>query len=163
LVMADHVLDPRLLTDLVADRPATGEVVMAVDRAVNDPGVDPGKATRVWVWGDRVGTIGEGLQPYNGFDTGAFVCTPVVFEAVERGKRTPRRRRGRRLTSPPTESRTCTPSGPGQRPRVSVKGAGASHLAGMSKALIGTPPKTARGPHSAASRRAPVSCTSALS
>jgi choline kinase len=92
LVMADHVLDPRLLTDLVADRPATGEVVMAVDRAVNDPGVDPGKATRVWVWGDRVGTIGEGLQPYNGFDTGAFVCTPVVFEAVERGKRTPRRR-----------------------------------------------------------------------
>src|SRR6202011_1607079 len=84
LLMADHVLDPRLLTDLVADPPSTGEVVMAVDRAGSDPGVDPGEATRVWVCGDRVGTIGKGLQPYNGFDTGAFVCTPAVFEAVDR-------------------------------------------------------------------------------
>jgi hypothetical protein len=25
-----------------------------------------------------------GAAPYNGFDTGAFVCTPVVFEAVDR-------------------------------------------------------------------------------
>jgi 1L-myo-inositol 1-phosphate cytidylyltransferase / CDP-L-myo-inositol myo-inositolphosphotransferase len=83
LVMADHVFEVGLLASLFSRAPATGEVVIAVDRDVSNPAVDSGEATRVEVEGNRVRAIAKHLEPFNGFDTGAFICTPAIFDAIE--------------------------------------------------------------------------------
>jgi 1L-myo-inositol 1-phosphate cytidylyltransferase / CDP-L-myo-inositol myo-inositolphosphotransferase len=83
LLMADHVFEPQLLSGLFGEDPAPDEVVLAVDRDLSNPLVDVDDATLVEASGGRVRAIGKGLDRYDGFDTGAFVCTPAVFEALE--------------------------------------------------------------------------------
>jgi CDP-L-myo-inositol myo-inositolphosphotransferase len=83
LLMADHVFEVGLLVSLFSRAPAAGEVVVAVDRDLSNPAVDSGEATRVEVEGDRVRAIAKHLEPFNGFDTGAFICTPAIFDAIE--------------------------------------------------------------------------------
>lgn len=82
LVMADHVFEAALLASLFSQTPAPGEVVLAVDSDLSNPAVDPDDVTRVEVSAGRVRAIAKRSERYNGFDTGAFVCTPAVFEAV---------------------------------------------------------------------------------
>jgi 1L-myo-inositol 1-phosphate cytidylyltransferase / CDP-L-myo-inositol myo-inositolphosphotransferase len=83
LLMADHVFEVGLLASLFGRAPAAGEVVVAVDRDRSNPAVDSGEATRVVVEGGRVRAIAKRLEPFNGFDTGAFICTPAIFDAIE--------------------------------------------------------------------------------
>ncbi len=54
-----------------------------VDRDLSNPLVELDDVTLVEASGGRVRAIGKGLDRYDGFDTGAFVCTPAVFEALE--------------------------------------------------------------------------------
>ena len=84
LVMADDVFDPMILTSLLAHRPAPGEIVAAVDFALDGRGtVDPSDATKLVVRDDRVEAIGKDLAEFNAFDTGIFVCSPALFAAVD--------------------------------------------------------------------------------
>jgi len=83
LAMADHVLDDGLLDALAAAEVPPEGAVLAVDHDVaRRPDVDLDDVTRVATAEGRVVRIAKHLAPYDGFDTGAFLCTPAVFGAI---------------------------------------------------------------------------------
>ncbi len=83
LVMADHVLDRSILCSLVGSRLPSEGAVLAVDYAVGAAdGVDLDDVTRVRTEGRLVRDIGKGISAFDGFDTGAFLCTGGVFDAL---------------------------------------------------------------------------------
>ena len=83
LLMADHVFEPELLAGLFNEAPGPGEAVLAVDYDLSNPLVGLDDVTRVAASDGRVRAIGKGLDSYDGFDMGAFVCSPGVFDALE--------------------------------------------------------------------------------
>ena len=84
LVMADHVFAPAFLRRLRETEVAPGEVVVAVDRSLGEAvGADTTDAMKVRLIGDQVEAIAKTLTDYDAFDVGAFVCGPVLFDAVE--------------------------------------------------------------------------------
>jgi 1L-myo-inositol 1-phosphate cytidylyltransferase len=84
LIMSDHLFDPALL-DGLRRRPIAGdEVILAVDgRRDGNPYIDLDDVTRVRVVDGRIAAIGKNIAEYDVFDTGAFLCTPALFEALE--------------------------------------------------------------------------------
>jgi uncharacterized membrane protein YbhN (UPF0104 family) len=81
--MADHVVDARLLQGLGGQPIAGDEVVLAVDRRVEaQPYVDIEDVTRVLEENGRILAIGKNIAEFNAFDTGAFLATPALFEAL---------------------------------------------------------------------------------
>ncbi len=82
LLMADHLFEPELARDLLqAPLPEDG-LCLAVDGDRGNPLVDAGDVTRVRRDGDRITAIGKGLEPFDGYDTGIFHCTPALFDAL---------------------------------------------------------------------------------
>ena len=84
LLMADHVFDPEILSCLLRERLAEEKVRLAVDYGVatNDR-IDVEDVTKVMVEGERITGIGKELDSYNAYDTGIFLCSPALFEAIE--------------------------------------------------------------------------------
>jgi 1L-myo-inositol 1-phosphate cytidylyltransferase len=83
LLMADHLFDPTLLTDLIAAPEKPGAVVLAIDRRLANPLVDLDDVTRVET--DAAGDIlriGKLIEPYNAFDTGVFLASQGLIEAI---------------------------------------------------------------------------------
>jgi len=81
LTMADHLISPRIVRRLLAMRPR--QDTLCVDRRPSSI-VQADEATQVWV--NRAGWIrrvGKNLPRWNGLDTGVFLLTPAVFQAVE--------------------------------------------------------------------------------
>jgi choline kinase len=88
LLMSDHIFDPAILTRLLAQSLAADETMLAVDsRLAGHPTVDLDDVTRVLVEDGRIARIGKGLDVYNAFDTGIFLCTSALFRALEEGQR----------------------------------------------------------------------------
>lgn len=88
LVMSDHIFDPAILDLLRQSEIKSDEIILAVDsRVENHPYVDLEDVTRVQVEDNRIKNIGKGLEDYNAFDTGIFLCQPVLFEALEESQR----------------------------------------------------------------------------
>lgn len=85
LVMSDHLLDPSIVVELLAHPPAVGEVTLAVDLDCGNPLVDMDDVTRVSQKDGYIKAIGKGIEDYNAFDTGVFYCSPILFDAIERG------------------------------------------------------------------------------
>ena len=83
LLMADHLFDPSILHDLAAQTPCDGEITLAVDFNTANPLVDLEDVTRVRNEDKRLVEIGKGLEKFDGFDTGIFLCTPAIFDGVE--------------------------------------------------------------------------------
>jgi 1L-myo-inositol 1-phosphate cytidylyltransferase len=81
LLMSDHLFDPSILRDLsLADGAA---LTLAVDRDHGRPDIDLEDATRVLVGEDgAIRKIGKMLEPYNAIDTGLFMATPDLREAI---------------------------------------------------------------------------------
>jgi 1L-myo-inositol 1-phosphate cytidylyltransferase len=87
LSMSDHIVEPGILTRLVAQPVEPGEVVLAVDFNVRDnPSVDIADVTKVMTEGGRIVRIGKDIEAYNAFDTGVFLCTSGIFEALEESR-----------------------------------------------------------------------------
>ena len=88
LVMSDHIFDPALLEGLRSQTIVDGEIILAVDRRTSGPHpfVDLDDVTRVREENGRIAAIGKNIPAYNAFDTGAFFCTPALFEALERSQ-----------------------------------------------------------------------------
>ncbi len=83
LLMSDHLFDPQALVRL-QNMPLGGdEAVLCVDSQV-EPVFDIDDATKVFLQGDRILQIGKDLASYNAVDTGLFLCSPYLFEALER-------------------------------------------------------------------------------
>ena len=84
LLMADHVFEEDILTRLSHQTLENGEVILAVDFDVSrNPRVDGDDATRVSTAEGRILDIGKGIERYDAYDTGIFLCSPEVFSAVE--------------------------------------------------------------------------------
>lgn len=85
LVMADHVFADGLLNKLVAAERPAGTTLLAVDRKVTSPLVDPDDAT--WVRrGEKnaIHSIGKGLNDYDAVDCGAFLADAGLPAAIRR-------------------------------------------------------------------------------
>jgi len=83
LLMADHLFDPSILHDLAAQRPCDGEITLAVDYNTANPLVDMEDVTRVRSENKRLTEIDKGLEIFDGFDTGIFLCTPAIFDGLD--------------------------------------------------------------------------------
>ncbi len=92
LLMADHLFDPKLVRPLTSLTLGDGEIALVVDSNTRNPLIDMEDVTRVKVGDDgpmgnkEIRDIGKGLADFNGFDTGIFLCSPAIFEALEQSK-----------------------------------------------------------------------------
>lgn len=83
LVMSDHLFDPSIVKDFHREGIAEGEVKLGVDmRTVDNPLVDLDDVTKVLVEDGRIVDIGKTIPRYNAFDTGIFLCSPALFQAL---------------------------------------------------------------------------------
>ena len=83
LLMADHLFDPSIAREMMAHPPAEGEIILAVDGDIRNSLIDMDDVTRVMTEDGKIRNIGKGLIDFNGFDTGIFLCSPTIFEALE--------------------------------------------------------------------------------
>ena len=84
LLMAVHVVDERLLVALQSEPLEKGTVRLAVDRNLRNPLVDLDDVTKVQTQDGVLRRIGKGIERYDAFDTGCFLCSPALFPALER-------------------------------------------------------------------------------
>jgi len=87
LLMTDHIFDPSIAQALVSYPLEKGEISLAVDGDILNHRIDIEDVTKVKVKHGRVHSIGKGLKEFNGFDTGIFLCTPAIFDALARCKK----------------------------------------------------------------------------
>jgi len=86
LAMADHLVEPALVRELIND--ADGRCRLAVEHT-HDGDARAGEATLAHVQERLVVDLGKGIREWNALDTGLFWCTPRIFDAM-----TPRVRDG---------------------------------------------------------------------
>src|SRR5660397_52364 len=86
LLMADHLFDPELVRALTTHSLPDVEVALVVDSDIHNPLIDLDDVTRVRVEDGRIRDIGKGLTDFNGFDTGIFLCSSAIFEALEQDR-----------------------------------------------------------------------------
>ncbi|MCZ6626300.1 MAG: HAD hydrolase-like protein, partial [Deltaproteobacteria bacterium] len=84
LLMADHLFEPSIARELMELPCADGEITLGVDRNIANGLIDMEDVTRVKTEGGKINNIGKRLTDFNGFDTGIFLCTPAIFDALER-------------------------------------------------------------------------------
>ncbi|MEE9293895.1 MAG: NTP transferase domain-containing protein [Phycisphaerae bacterium] len=85
LTMSDHLIAPSLIAKILRAGPREGEICLAVDR--DKAGVfDIEDVTKVVLSNGRVVRIGKTLDQWDAADTGVFLCTPSLFDALERAK-----------------------------------------------------------------------------
>ncbi|WP_297492817.1 NTP transferase domain-containing protein [Acidocella sp.] len=82
LTMCDHLVDPEIFRALIAAPPVPDTVTLAVDFNITAPLNDPEDVTRVKCEGTRLKHIGKVIRDFNCFDTGVFLCTPLMFDAL---------------------------------------------------------------------------------
>lgn len=83
LTMCDHLVDPDILRNLMASTPEPDTVTLAVDFNVAGSINDLDDVTRVMCSNGRIEHIGKVIREFNAIDTGVFLCTPVIFDALE--------------------------------------------------------------------------------
>jgi 1L-myo-inositol 1-phosphate cytidylyltransferase len=83
LLMSDHLFDPSILAGLIAGRRADAALTLAVDRDIDNPELDLDDATKVVSEGGRIVGIGKTITGYDAIDTGIFLATPALLEAIE--------------------------------------------------------------------------------
>jgi len=84
LCMSDHIFNESLVKRLLDTDIEDGEISLCVDFRINPPFLpNPTEATKVFVEDGRIKDIGKNIQRYNGYDTGFFLCTPIIFSAIE--------------------------------------------------------------------------------
>ena len=90
LLMADHLFDPQLVKELMALELGDREVALVVDGTTRNPLIDMADVTRVKMEDDglmkKIVGIGKELADFNGFDTGIFLCSPAIFEALQKSQ-----------------------------------------------------------------------------
>lgn len=84
LMMADHLFDPSIAKKLMELPLADGEIALGVDGDIKNTLIDMEDVTRVKMEDGKIRDIGKTLSDFNGFDTGIFRCSPVIFDALER-------------------------------------------------------------------------------
>ncbi|NNF03345.1 MAG: NTP transferase domain-containing protein [Rhodothermales bacterium] len=82
LVMADHILGPVVSERARLHLPPEGGATLLVDYKL-DSIFDMDDATKVREKNGRIVSIGKQIDDYNCIDTGVFVCTPGLMDALQ--------------------------------------------------------------------------------
>jgi choline kinase len=85
VLMGDHVFEPAVLRRLLQFSMRPDESVLAVDARPVAPAI-AAEATKVRLSDSRITAIGKDLVDYHALDTGMFVCSPVLFDALHRSR-----------------------------------------------------------------------------
>lgn len=85
LTMADHLFEADSVRRLLAAQLPDKGLLLACDRRLGNPLVDPDDVTRVQVdpTNGEIRDIGKGLTRFNALDTGLFLCAPEFLETLE--------------------------------------------------------------------------------
>jgi len=86
LLMADHLFQTETARMMAREHLGPGEVILGVDSKV-DRIFDIDDATKVRRIGDRIVDIGKEIEEYDAVDTGMFLCTPTLFDELERARK----------------------------------------------------------------------------
>jgi choline kinase len=86
LLMGDHLFDPAVLRRLASYPAGPHDSLLAIDTRSTDP-VVAAEATKVRLDGDRITAIGKDLSAWDALDTGLFVFTSELFDALEAAQR----------------------------------------------------------------------------
>lgn len=81
MTMADHVLGDKLMEIAKDYKPKEGAAALLVDYKI-DSIFDMDDATKVLSENDKVVSIGKGIEHFNCIDTGVFVCTRGILDAL---------------------------------------------------------------------------------
>jgi len=88
LLMADHLFDSTIVQKLIEYPIGTKDVVLCVDQSIKkNATIDLDDVTRVITKEDHIQEIGKQLNKYNGFDTGIFLCSPAIFDALNQASK----------------------------------------------------------------------------
>lgn len=85
LLMGDHVFEPPVLRRMLRLNAGADDSLLAVDARPATP-EQAAEATKVRRVGSRIVAIGKDLVEYDALDTGVFVCSPLLFDALERSR-----------------------------------------------------------------------------
>ena len=83
LVMADHLVSAELIRKVLQTSLGDREVCLAVDKD-GARVFDPDDATKVQIKDGMIEGIGKQLDVWNAIDTGVFLATPALFDALTR-------------------------------------------------------------------------------
>jgi len=83
LLMADHIFNESILKRLMKVRLKGDECALAVDKDIKGEHFNPDDVTKVWINNRRIKKIGKALESYNGVDTGIFLCSSKIFDALK--------------------------------------------------------------------------------
>jgi choline kinase len=86
LLMSDHIFEASTARALLNEPLMNGEVILAVDSKL-DSIFDLEDVTKVRREGDHIVAIGKEISEYNAYDTGMFLCSPALFDALESAKK----------------------------------------------------------------------------
>ncbi len=83
LLMSDHLFDPEIVRDMIAADRGGAALTLGADHAVDNPLLDLDDATKIELGEDgRIRRIGKSLERYDAIDTGIFIATPALLEAL---------------------------------------------------------------------------------
>ena len=83
LLMSDHLFDPQILSDMIAADRKGAALTLAADHAIDNPLLDLDDATKIELGEDgRIRRIGKTLAHYDAIDTGIFIATPGLLDAL---------------------------------------------------------------------------------
>ncbi|TET21291.1 MAG: hypothetical protein E3J71_10300 [Candidatus Stahlbacteria bacterium] len=85
LVMGDHLFEPELLAGLLRVDSEDDSCFLAIDRRTERV-FDLRGATKVASRSGCITAIGKDLESYNGIDTGVFLLTPAIFQALAKAQ-----------------------------------------------------------------------------
>jgi choline kinase len=85
LLMGDHVFEAESLSRLMRAALEPDECALGIDCRTTAPEIVE-EATKVRLDGSRVVAIGKDLRVFDALDTGMFVCSPSLFDALARAR-----------------------------------------------------------------------------
>ena len=85
LLMGDHLFEAAVLQRLLDLDVGASDSVLAVDSLPANPDI-AAEATRVRMKAGRVTAIGKDVEPWDALDTGMFVFSPALFDALEEAR-----------------------------------------------------------------------------
>lgn len=82
LLMGDHIFEPPVLHRMLNPAAGADDSLLAVDARPPTP-EQVAEATKVRRLGSRIIAIGKDLTDFDALDTGLFVCSPLLFDALD--------------------------------------------------------------------------------
>ena len=88
LLMSDHLFLPDMLKQLIETKIENNQTILAIDKQIkNNTLVDLDDVTKVKVDSNNILDIGKNITGYNAFDTGMFLSSSYLFNAIEQSSR----------------------------------------------------------------------------